>query len=269
MARGPITAVDWIGRLRVTDYTLLGAERCGPGGASQRQSMHTVSGGLGAGRDYCRPRELRLNPAAVNCSPQHCLGSISTLFEEYTTNKVQYSVILALLRLRLLTKVEKLGNPYFNKTKIRSNGQMDYDLLTSSTSFTYRLQSLRRQENKNNGEQRVTGGRVPANSATGAGDVTTNVIEVNQGNTSDERSEFFCVYRKNLSMRGPIRPGQPDLAHADAFQRLISPRLWIRFPYGLHTGRFKPDHSRIWLIWGVTLAGSACRVKDVKIGRYA
>ena len=27
------------------------------------------------------------------------------------------------------------------------------------------------------------------------------------------------------------------------------------------------DHSQIWLIWGVTLAGSACRVKGLKIGR--
>ena len=49
--------------------------------------------------------------------------------------------------------------------------------------------------------------------------------------TREESSSV--VYRKNLSMSGPIRPGP---THADAFERLISPRLWIRFPCDLHRG---------------------------------
>ena len=72
------------------------------------------------------------------------------------------------------------------------------------------------------------------------------------------------VYQKNLSISGP--------AHADAFERLISLVLCIRFPYGLHRGigPFKTPLSQSDLAYlGVTLAGSVCLVKEVKIGRYA
>ena len=51
----------------------------------------------------------------------------------------------------------------------------------------------------------------------------------------NEQSEFFSsvVYQKNLSMSDPSRP---DPAHADVFERLISQKPKIPFPYGLHRG---------------------------------
>ena len=74
------------------------------------------------------------------------------------------------------------------------------------------------------------------------------------------------VYRKKLSMSGPA----PPMLHA--FEKLISPRLWIRFLYGLHRGigPFKLP----WSQWNlahlrVALESSACRVKGVKIGCWA
>ena len=81
-----------------------------------------------------------------------------------------------------------------------------------------------------------------------------------------ERSEFFVVYQTNLSMSGP--------AHGHAFERLTSLRLGSDihavFTWGnVHSGYL--HHSQVWLIWGGggTLAGSACRVKSVRIGRQA
>ena len=49
--------------------------------------------------------------------------------------------------------------------------------------------------------------------------------------TSEASSSF--VYQTNLSMSGPAQPGP---VHGHAFDRLISPRLWIRVPCGLHRG---------------------------------
>ena len=46
---------------------------------------------------------------------------------------------------------------------------------------------------------------------------------------NNERSEFCGLSEKSEYER-------PSPAHADAFERLISPRLLIRFPYGLQAG---------------------------------
>ena len=46
----------------------------------------------------------------------------------------------------------------------------------------------------------------------------------------NERSEFFC------SLSDKSERERPGPARGDAFERLISPRLWIRFPYGLEKG---------------------------------
>ena len=57
---------------------------------------------------------------------------------------------------------------------------------------------------------------------------------------------------------------------SDAFEKLISPELYIRASRGFHC-RVNPFYKnllqRVGLIWGVGLAGNACRVKDVKMAR--
>ena len=106
MARGSITAVDWIGRLRVTDYALLSPERGSPGRVRGNQCLPSLADG--EQRDCSWLPELRLTPGAVNCTLQHCFGAIFILFEEYITKKVKYNVIL--FRLRLLSKVDKFGD---------------------------------------------------------------------------------------------------------------------------------------------------------------
>ena len=57
---------------------------------------------------------------------------------------------------------------------------------------------------------------------------------------------------------------------SDAFEKLISPELYIRASRGFHC-RVDPFYkmccNQIGLIWGVGLAGSACRVKGVKMAR--
>ena len=56
----------------------------------------------------------------------------------------------------------------------------------------------------------------------------------------NERSEFFRGLSEKAEYERPSpaqpSPAQPSPAHADAFEMLISPRLWIRFPYGLQGG---------------------------------
>ena len=58
--------------------------------------------------------------------------------------------------------------------------------------------------------------------------------------------------------------------YKDSFEKLLSTKLCIQFTRSLH-GR--SVHSiivacnRIWLICGVSPAGSACRVRGVQIGR--
>ena len=73
---------------------------------------------------------------------------------------------------------------------------------------------------------------------------------------------------------GQIGVGMGSLpaGRGDAFEKLISTRICVRYTrspprvIGLfNISRLKPDLAHL----GVTLAGSACRVKGVKIGRQA
>ena len=54
----------------------------------------------------------------------------------------------------------------------------------------------------------------------------------------NEQSEFFCslLEKSEYERPGPARSGLAHPAHDHVLGRLISPRLWIRFPYGLHRG---------------------------------
>ena len=59
---------------------------------------------------------------------------------------------------------------------------------------------------------------------------------------------------------------------AGRFEKLISAKLYVRFTLGLHrmVGLFNKSCLHLHLAHlGVTLAGSACRVKGVKIGLWA
>ena len=81
-------------------------------------------------------------------------------------------------------------------------------------------------------------------------------------NMINERSKFCGLSEKSESERaGP--------ADADAFDRLISLRLCIRFPYGLYgIGPFTLHWFTVGFgSFGGPLACSACRVKGVKIDR--
>ena len=86
----------------------------------------------------------------------------------------------------------------------------------------------------------------------------------------NERSEFFRgLSEKGLSMSGRAGPARPmptlfrGLYHTYICDCTISDFHFIRaLVYSSYL-----EHIWIWLIFVVTLPGSACRVKGVKIGR--
>ena len=77
------------------------------------------------------------------------------------------------------------------------------------------------------------------------------------------KASSYLVYRNNLIMG--------DLAIADATDRRIHLGLCTQFPYGLHRGKANLNHfdqpDLSYLGEGVNQAGSAYRVKGVKVGR--